>query len=153
MIYVGTTYQWSAAQDRFKLVALDAETGRRDSTDFIPELNSFWAGRSVLLTPQGLVATGDFSKIAVGDYDNQPGTNARRVAIFRPTMPWPLATPIVDPGDVDCDGAVDRVDVQAVLDDISGLEPIVGACALAADVDSNGRTGLPDALIMAQISF
>lgn len=152
VVYVGTTYQWSSSQDRFKLVALDAETGERDSTDFIPELNSFWAGRSVLLTPQGLVVTGDFSKIAIGDYDNQPGTNARRVAIFRPSAPWPLATPLVEPGDVNCDGVIDSADVQAVLDDLSGLSPIDGPCAPAGDVDSDGRTGLLDALAIAQIS-
>jgi len=164
VLYVGATYHWDSSQDRRKVVALDAATGALDNNDFMPQLNSFFAGRSLLLTPQGLIATGDFSKIAVGpNYEGQDGINARRVAIFRPTGVWPPATPLVAPnGDVTCDGVVDGADVVAILGYGVGRRVDTGTCPLAnpaselnataGDVDQDGVTGLLDALQVARIA-
>jgi len=139
-VYVGLHDGWARDGDDRMLVALRRSNGANDFA-FDIEMSGFWGVRELELSPQGL--------IAVGEFHNIRGIATRRVAIFRPTGAYVPAEPLAPLGDADGSGTVDAADVQLILDSGVGF-PTPNLLERSADADSDGEVGLRDALIIAR---
>lgn len=65
--------------------------------------------------------------------------------------PTPTPTPVVDPGDVNCDKSVDPIDATLVLQEVAGLLAQL-PCPQNADLDEDGEITAKDAMIILQMS-
>jgi len=139
-VYVGLHDGWDFDGDDRMLVALRRSDGSNDRA-FDIEMSGFWGVRELELTPQGLVAVGEFHAIR--------GISARRVAIFRPLGGFQPAAPLAALGDADGSGQVDLADAQAVLDTNVG-KPAPDLLLRSADANSDGVISLIDALLIAR---
>lgn len=139
-VYVGLHDGWARDGDDRMLVALRRNNGATDSA-FDIEMSGFWGVRELELTPQGLIAVGEFHSVR--------GIGARRVANFRPLGAYQPAEALAPLGDADGSGVIDTADVQLILDYAVG-ELTPDLLERSADMDSDGEVGLFDALLVAR---
>ena len=87
-VYVGLHDGFDTQSDGRLLVALDRISGDTDNVNFAPDIGGFWGIRSMVATPQGLVAVGDFGTVN--------GVSSNGLAIFRPLAGFEPAPSLAD---------------------------------------------------------